>query len=312
MIILYIYNSRSNIKIMNLNMNELDKIEKLYQKEYPIGNDYFTIKHYPDYKSFFEQFDSYKYLAYYKNNSLKRNKNSSQNLLGTESNNSLWRNKNSRPHLLGTESKNSLAENPNLSSDLLGTCCFAKIGKLNYCADLKTLYPGYNLTYKFFRYGLLNLGITNFFGITMKPNKTIEHLTKKYFITEYTELYLYQIKLSEITELVDSYLESIFRGYFFVEGFKKLILKSTSRELKILHLATSRDKLDKLDKQKIYNKNIIFDSKYTDYEIMFCLEKSNRIINKLNKININKASTMSVYGFNNSGVKWDFIKTYMI
>lgn len=292
-IIIYIYNSRSNIKIMNSNMNELDKIEKLYQKEYPIDNDYFTIKHYPDYKSFFEQFDSYKYLAYYKNNSLKRNLDLS-------------------PHLLGTESNNSLARNANLSSNLLGTCCFAKIGKLNYCADLKTLYPGNNLTYKFFRYAVLNLGLTNFFGITMKPNKTIEHLTKKYFITEYTELYLYQIKLSKITELVDLYLKKIFGEYFFVEGFKKLILKSTNSELKILHLATPNDiLLDKLDnnyKQKIYNKNI----KSPEYEIMFCLEKSNPYIKKLKKININKVSVMSVYGFNNYGVKWDFIRTYMI
>ena len=289
-IFLYIYNSRSNIKIMNSNMNELNEIEVKYQKEYPIGDDYFRIKHYPDYKSFFEQFDSYKYLAYYK---------STPNLLGTEFNNSLAINNN----LLGTEFNNSLAINANLDSHLLGTCCFAKIGKYNYCADLKTLYPGYNLTYKFFRYAILNLGITNFFGITMKPNKYIEHLTKKYFITEYTELYLYQIKLSEITELVDLYLKNIFGKYFFVEGFKKLILKSTNNELKILHLATSDDKLDK---QKI------FDPKYTDYEIMFCLEKSNKYIKKLRNKNIKETSKMSVYGFNNHGVKWNFIRTYMI
>jgi hypothetical protein len=288
-IFLYIYNSRRNIKIMNSNMNELNKIEVTYQKEYPIGNDYFTIKHYPDYKSFFEQFDSYKYLAYYKDNSLTRNANLSS-------------------HLLGTEFKNSLRINENLDLNLLGTCCFAKIGKYNYCADLKTLYPGNKLTYKFFRYAVLNLGLTNFFGITMKPNKTIEHLTKKYFITEYTELYLYQIKLSEITELVDSYLQKIFGEYFFIEGFKKLILKSNNSELKILHLATPNDILIKNNYNYFNRYNLL----YGDYEIMFCLEKSNFNIKKLKKINIKETSKMSVYGFNNNGIKWDFIRTYMI
>ena len=107
-------------------------------------------------------------------------------------------------------------------------------------------------------------------------------------------------------------MKKIFGEYFFVEGLKKLILKSTNSELKILHLATSNDiLLDKLDnnyKQKIYNKNI----KSLEYEIMFCLEKSNPYIKKLKKININKVSVMSVYGFNNSDIKWDFIRTYMI
>ena len=107
-------------------------------------------------------------------------------------------------------------------------------------------------------------------------------------------------------------MKKIFGEYFFVEGLKKLILKSTNSELKILHLATPNDillnKLDNNYKQKIYNKNI----KSPKYEIMFCLDKSNPYIKKLKKININKVSVMSVYGFNNSDIKWDFIRTYMI
>jgi hypothetical protein len=41
----------------------MDQIEKTYGKKYPIGNDFFKIIHYPKYKSFFEQFNDYKYLV---------------------------------------------------------------------------------------------------------------------------------------------------------------------------------------------------------------------------------------------------------
>lgn len=238
---------KRNIKV-NEDLSKLEKLETEYEKFYPIGDDYFRIKHYPNYLSFFEQFDSYKYLTYYD------------------------------------------------SSNIVATCCFCKINtNMNYCADLKSKNIVNNITFKFFCYAVINLGLTNFFGITMKPNKIIEKITNKYFIQEYTELYLYQTKL---TKHIYKCLKLIFGEFYFTDGYKQLILKSNNSPIKILHIASNND---------IYKPKMC---KYNDsYEIMFCLEKSNKYIKSLN---IKETSKMSVYGFNNGNTNWDFIRTYMI
>ena len=70
--IIIIFYLPNNIKCINSIKydDELERIEKKFNKKYPIGNNFFTIKHYPRYHSFFNQFLSYKYYIYKENNKI--------------------------------------------------------------------------------------------------------------------------------------------------------------------------------------------------------------------------------------------------
>lgn len=61
-----IYFYKNLFSIEELKSDKIDimeQIENKYGKKYPMGDDYFRIIHYPQYKSFFEQFSNYKYLV---------------------------------------------------------------------------------------------------------------------------------------------------------------------------------------------------------------------------------------------------------
>jgi hypothetical protein len=45
-------------------------VEKSFEKKYPIGNDFFSIVHFPKYSSFFKQFVNNKYYVHIDNNSV--------------------------------------------------------------------------------------------------------------------------------------------------------------------------------------------------------------------------------------------------
>ena len=252
--------------------DKLAEIEIKYNKKYPIGNDYFRIIHYPKYKSFFDQFYDQKYMIY----------------------------------------------KPTNSTNILATCCWAYIPKIRsyYVCDLKSYISGKNITYRFYKYAFFRWWLKDFrsFGIVMQPNKIISNLKKKWIFSiypfnklsmeDYGNLYLYQISYAEYLRVRDI-LEHIFPNHYFVSGFKRLILESTNKAIKLVHIATPSD--NKYIKQN-QQKQIIG----SGYNIMFCLYETNVGIDLLLNNNIVEQSQMSIIGNNMENCDWHFIRTYMV
>ena len=68
--IVYNPNDIKHINSIKLYNDELETIEKKFNKKYPLNDNNFTIKHYPRYHSFFNQFQSYKYYICKENNKI--------------------------------------------------------------------------------------------------------------------------------------------------------------------------------------------------------------------------------------------------
>lgn len=64
LILIYIFDLLNDKYVKEtLNFEKLVHVENKYKKTYPIGNDRFSIKHFPKYESFFDQFNNYKYMV---------------------------------------------------------------------------------------------------------------------------------------------------------------------------------------------------------------------------------------------------------
>lgn len=268
-LLLFMYKYLLNVNKFEILKNDnliMAKVEKLFEKQYPIGNDFFTIKHFPKYCSFFEQFVKNNYYVWKENNKIS------------------------------------------------GTICISEFkNKLKYICDLKSCLNGKNMSFKFmFRYYCDTMFSKNcynvfnqVFGIVMQPNKAIDNIAKKYWFLSCEILLLYQISYDEY-EKNKLLFKKLFVDHFFVAGYKKLTLASTNAEIKICHIATKND-LNYVKKQQL-PLNIT-----NEYEIMFCLPKSNSFVNSLNNLNIKSSSNMTIFSiFNNLNTDWNFIKTYMI
>lgn len=200
-----------------------------------------------------------------------------------------------------------------VDNKVVGTCAIATLkNRLQYICDLKTNKNGSNLTFKFIFNHYFNL-ITHFkchnlqaFGITMQPNKAIDTLVKKYFASKCCDLFLYQITYSQYFKNI-SLLNTIFGSHFCIEGYKKLVLKSTGTSINICHIATNSD----LKYVKILQEPI---DDISEYEIMFCLPSHSTHIKMLEMNDILKTSTMTIFSIFTFGSTqdWNFIKTYMI
>lgn len=180
---------------------------------------------------------------------------------------------------------------------------------MNYVCDLKSLKSGGGVSYEFLKYVMLDHILnfkfcSKFFGIVMEPNNQMNYISRKYFLTKYSTLFLYQITYKKYLEHVNL-IKKIFADHFFVEGYKKFKLESNGEFMKVCHIAQSLDlKYIKLQPSVIINDHAT--------EIMFCLEENDDYILKLEKVNIKYNSKMSVIGFGCEGEKWKFVKTYMI
>jgi len=271
LIILHSYKKSLNISkcVINKQWNhDMIFVEKSFEKKYPIGNDFFKINHYPKYSSFFDQFV-----------------------------------------------KNNYYISRNDDDIIDGTFCISELkNNLRYICDLKTHTSGNNLTFKFmynyyydtlFSYNCVNV-MYPLFGVVMQPNKIVDKITKKYWMTKYDDLLLYQILHATYENHINMF-NFIFGEHFFVEGYKKLTLESNNNELKICHIATLND-LNYIGKQqKPLTSNI------DKYEIMFCLPKSNKNVKYLHDNNIYHSSIMTIFGtLSINKLNWNFIRTYMI
>lgn len=204
-IILISYNNALNITSYNITEKSdkcMKTTEKIFEKKYPLGNDFFTIVHYPKYSSFFDQFVKNKYYVH---------KNSFGKILGT---------------FCVSEFKNKLKYICDLKTLEGGKNLTFKF-MFKYYYDLM------------FDCDIKNIGC-QMFGIVMQPNKIIDNITKKYCIAKCENLLLYQISYEKYLE-IKKLLEKVFGNHFFVDGYKKLIMESTKNELKICHLATLDD-----------------------------------------------------------------------
>lgn len=268
LLIIWKNNNKLNIYQINSSIDQMEWIEKINKKYYPIGNDYFSIIHYPKYSSFFNQFECYKYFI------------------------------------------------AKLNNKIVATCCIAKLNFMWYICDLKSFKKGLNVTcnfgtHIFFNYVCTLKIIPSFFGIVMEPNNSINHIRTKYFFTKYDTLYLYQIKYN-IYNKIKNMFDNIYPNHFFVNGYKKLLLKSTETFMNVFHIAQN------IDSKYVKNLNSIDLNKYKNeqIEIMFCLSESTHLSNHIESLklhDISPVSKMSVIGFNCSHINnWDFVKTYMI
>lgn len=197
-----------NTQIIKLNCkNEIENmklIERKYKKLYPIGKDFFSLTHYPNYVNFFDQFINYKYFVMRDNNHCKHNFN---NVIATcciSKINNLW----------------YICDLKSFFPKYNTTYKFGKHIFLNYILTLK-IKP-------------------IFFGIVMEPNKIINHIKNKYYFKKYETLCLYQIKYNDFVKNI-KIMNEIFPNNFLVEGFKKLLLQSTGKFLNIYHIAQSID-----------------------------------------------------------------------
>lgn len=259
LITVFIYRNYSSVNIVEC-VDIMSEIEKQYSKKYPLGDDFFIIRHTPKYSSFFEQFDDYDYLTYSKDN------------------------------------------------NIFGTMCLAKINNLDayYICDLKSLERGHNVTTKFFVYCFFNYSSfrnNRFFGIVMQPNKTIDNLARSSIFKKYCNLNLYRIEYRNIKK-IDAILKKIFGNYYFVSGYKSLILESTNKPINLCHIATKNDRKYVKMQKKIY-----LDDMDDTFEIMFCIPSilSTEIDNY-----VEPTSIMSVFGYGMENTNWNFVRTYMI
>lgn len=197
----------------------------------------------------------------------------------------------------------------NKDKNIIGTCCISELkNNLKYICDLKTIHTGKNLTFKFLFKHHCEAGLKNMccqmFGIVMQPNKIIDKLVKKYWITKCDDLLLYQITYQKYLDNVNL-IHNIFGDHFFVNGYKNLILESTQLPLKICHLATKNDLKYVTQLQQPILPH--------EYEIMFCIPSTSQYVNKLSQNEIISSSTMSIFTiFGYKKLNWDFIRTYMI
>lgn len=205
-----------------------------------------------------------------------------------------------------------------ITKDSNATCCIAKLKNgFGYICDLKSHKKKQNNTFKFiFTYYLkkwknFQISNNNLFGIVMEPNNVVNKLSNKHLYTskKHATINLYQIP-HETYISVKHVLNKIFGHHFFVEGYKKLILESNNKSLKIGHLATLNNKHNDLHVVNIIQKPIL---NLDNYELMFCIPEKSKYNNDLSVLGIKVKSQMSVYGiFVNNNVNWNFIRTYMI
>lgn len=264
-VLLIIYNIPNDIEKCT-EINKMRDVEKTFKKSYPIGNDFFTIVHSPKYSSFFDQFVKNDY------------------------------------YICSNDKK------------IKGTCCISELkNNLKYICDLKTIVKNKNLTFNFlFKYyydTITNMEFKNIryqmFGIVMQPNKIIDKIANKYWITKSDNLLLYQITYQKYLDNVDL-INDIFGNHFFVNGYKNLILESTQLPLKICHLATKND----LKYVTQLQQPIVLQQ---EYEIMFCIPITSPYVDKLKQRDVFSSSTMSIFTvFNYKKINWNFIRTYMI
>lgn len=205
--------------------------------------------------------------------------------------------------------KNDYYVSTNEDKNIIGTCCISEFkNNLKYICDLKTISKGKNLTFKFlFKYycntRFKNIGC-QMFGIVMQPNKIIDKLAEKYWISKCDDLSLYQITYQKYLDNLDL-INNIFGEHFFVDGYKNLILESTQLPLKICHLATKNDLKYVTQLQQPILPH--------EHEIMFCIQSNSKYIKKLSQRGISSSSVMSIFTiFNYKKINWDFIRTYMI
>lgn len=226
-VLLSIYVDSFNIKKCKTNdkFNGLMKnVEIYFKKIYPIGNDHFSINHYPDYLSFFNQFQKYDYYIYKKNNKIK-----------------------------GTFCMACFKNNIKYICDLK---TLESGNNLTYKFMFKHYYD------TIFSTNIKNT-FSPFFGIVMQPNKIIDKISKNYFISKKEDLLLFQIKFDNYKKNYDL-LSEIFTNHFCVEGYKKLILESSKSQLKICHIATPTDvkfvehMQDKICENKLKEYEIMF------------------------------------------------------
>ncbi len=188
-------------KLEDNEMFNMTVIEKKYKKTYPLGNDKFSITHYPEYSSFFGQFKNYKYLVM-----TNCNKDSNE-ILATCC-------------LAKINDINYICDLKSFSFGNSATYNFGKYVFLNYIMTFK-----------------MNL---KFFGVVMEPNDCVNYIGNKYLFKKYCTLNLYQISYTDYVNN-HNLINKIFPCHFFVEGYKKFVLESTGKFMNIYHIAQQFD-----------------------------------------------------------------------
>lgn len=257
--------------MMELYHDKIKKFEKKMQHKYPLGNDYFTINHGKDYYKFFNRIGELNMQICTDNDN---------NVIATGS---------------------GVLQNVNNS-------------KVWYICDLKVdkKYRGNHISTKM----LINTIVPSIlksnkcYGISMnnKINKNnIVNLARKINILNFTtagSIYIYSLNYDEMKlaqPIIEKYFGSI--NYISLLGIKDLVLESTNKPLKLLHVNHNTHNTY----NNIKNKKIIKPAK--DYTHMFCCHETNPMIRQLKKINITTDITASIIHHNMDNYDWNFIQT---
>ena len=270
------------------NLEFMKPIELEYGKKYPMGHEHFKIIHYPQYSSFFNQFNNWIYLIYHQSNT---------------------------NYPLGIIGSCCFA---NISNNIYYICDLKKLDdKIIKNITFQFVVLAWIQIYKqqiinllYLKIDLMNLYMPKFFGIVMEPNPIISILTYKYGYVRLCRLNLYKITFDKILKYYD-FFDKIFPGFFIVEGYKKFVMESNGSVIPTYHIAQNSD-------QTICSiQNFIqFELIEHNVEIMFCLLDDNlQIIKAFELINIYPINSMSVIGsqiIRPNEFDFNKIKTYMI
>lgn len=206
-----------------------------------------------------------------------------------------------------------LDQNYDIKGTFIGILRLIDNNKVWYLCDLKIdpEYRGRWLTYKMLIKCLELLKISNkFYGITMNNNnKKNKIVTLAHNITnilniniKIDQLKIYMInhiEMKKIKDILEHYKGKIFFNN--MNNYKKLIMKSTNKPLKLLHVNYYKNIINN------NNENIDIIIK-EDYLYMFCLHSNDKLNYILKKNNIVTEITASII-HNLDCDNWDFIQT---
>jgi hypothetical protein len=281
--------------------NELKEFEKAMSHNYPLGNDSFTISHGNNYYSFFDRLGKV-----YMNICIIDNK-----IVGTACGilRNIKYNKNSNFCLNFVELafNNSLKENYKSQS----LDCW-------YICDLKLLpsFRGKNVITKMMLKSIFKLWTTNkVYAISMddddqKENKILKYSQKSPFLNFKSagKLMIYSVDYTTIINLLP--IIKKYKGdvkFTSLLGKKDLILKSTNKPMKLLHVYVDNLQFSvenlKIEKDNYYIEPI------KDYTYMFCCPSKSEMYEELTKNGITTKITATIIHKNMDDCDWNFILT---